>query len=111
MTRPERAPQPVASLSDDNRTISWTQVDGCSYTISRAYDNDSKYTVVASGLTSGSYTDTDSSKYDHVTYRLTAAYGKSPADESLPAVLVGNHATKLYLERYRHILRQLDSLK
>ena len=111
MTRPERAPQPVASLSDDNRTISWTQVDGCSYTISRAYDNDSKYTVVASGLTSGNYTDTDSSKYDHVTYRLTAAYGKSPADESLPAVLVGNHATKLYLERYRHILRQLDSLK
>ena len=114
MERPDRAPTPeCVMLGEDNRTISWKPVEGYVYTISRAYDNEPTYKVIASGLASGEYTDADDCKFDHVTYRVTAKAkdAVSPASESLPAVCVGNNATKLYLERYRHIIRQLDSLK
>lgn len=110
IARPAAVPAPEnLRMLDDGQTIAWTAKPGCRYRVYRAADNEAVYTLLADGVTDGCFRDCGQpDAFGHLTYKVTACDGPRESDGAL---LVRNKATKLYLERYRHIIRQLDSLK
>lgn len=105
----------IASPTDltfdrETGTLTFASVAGdCVYNVYRAVDNDAVYTRIASGLTACTYRDDmDLSRVEHVTYKVTESDPKDNR-EGAGTTLVINNASRLYLERYAHKLRMLDT--
>ncbi len=106
------APVPENLQADrETMTLTWDAVENGVYNVYCAVDDDKCYTKLVTGLTETTWQDTlDIGTVGHVTYKVTATFADGTG-ESDGVNVVLNHASKLYLERYAHIIRQLDSAK
>lgn len=81
------------------------------FCVYRACDNEPDYTCLAEGLAETCLpVEPLPADKGHFTYKVTAV-DLASGNESEGALLVIHNATELYMDRYAHILRQLDSLK
>ncbi len=106
------APLPTDFNCDRNTmTFTWNGEVGLIYNIYRADDNDKTYTLLAEGLTENTFKDNfDVKTTDHTVYKVTSSFVDGRGENN-GVNIVMNNATQLYLERYKHIIRQLDQWK
>ncbi|RKN84538.1 glycosyl hydrolase family 95 catalytic domain-containing protein [Paenibacillus ginsengarvi] len=98
-------------LQADKKTLllSWCGSPELLYNVYRAVDNQPGYDIIATGLSGTSYIDKDFdfSPYDHVTYKVPASF-KDGTGESVGVLVSLNHASELYLDRYRYRITQIN---
>lgn len=109
--KPYQTAQSPTNLTADKETLrlQWFGSQDLLYNVYRAVDHQPGYELVAKGLSETSYTDKDFdfASYEHVTYKVTAIF-KVGTGESPGVNVVLNHASQLYLDRYRHRIAQLN---
>ena len=91
--------------------LTWTPSPekGVTYKVYRACDQTPVYDVIAEGLTSPEFTDTnlDFSKHEVVIYKVSAV-SSDGMTESMGTHEAINHASELYLERYKLLHAEKD---
>lgn len=107
------APPVCLEINSEQSQLSWKagESGATHFRVYRACDNDPSYTCLAYNHTDTCLTvDKLPKDAGHFTYKVTAVdcLGENESDGAL---LVVNNATPLYMDRYAHTLRQLDSLK
>ncbi|MBQ7982343.1 MAG: hypothetical protein IJ302_02150, partial [Clostridia bacterium] len=102
----EKKPHPTALHADRNLHLSWEFDEPVN--LWRAIDSAPDYTLIEGGITAGEYTDTDVCFAETVTYKITRA---DTHDAAAPgAYVTRNHSTALERQRYRYLVRQLNSV-
>jgi hypothetical protein len=101
------------TASQPDMHLAWEGAEDCCYNVYRAVDGAPDYETLATRLTVCEYRDSDLdfSRYEIVTYKVTACRPDGSSESDGPTVTL-NHATTLDVERYRHRVRQqnLDGL-
>lgn len=89
--------------------LTWQGEKEVTFNVYRAIGSEPGYVRIARGLTDCMYQDReiDFDAYDCVTYKVTTCSIEGDRESGGPTKTI-NHATKLYIDRYRLLIRQLN---
>lgn len=106
----KRVKAPVNLLVErTNLLLTWEGEEGLTYNVYRAVNSEPCYVKLVEGLTDCVYQDNelDFSMVHLATYKVTASRKDGSGESDGPTKTI-NHATQLDIERYEHLIRQLN---